>query len=432
MSALPREALRRGWCPSTLRPMETGDGWLVRLHPPGNALTPRQLGRIADLAREMGNGLVEISARGNLQLRGVTTQTHPALVEALLADKLVDETEGDGPQRLTLISPLAGHDPIDLLDATALARAVEARSHLFRGLPAKACVVVDGGGAMALDGFAADLRVVAIDAGTVVIELPQGRWFGPIGLEEAADITAKLLHGFAAEHRAAPAEIRRMRDLPEIKLAALIAGCGLAETQAPAKRAVSMRAGVSSLGSFRFAAIIGLPFGRSDAPTLAQLAAAAEANGVTEIRFSPWRGLAFLALGQGQAQALVGIASKLGLITDDADPRLSVQACAGAPACLHGETPASRDAAILAEAAAPLLAGGASLHVSGCVKACANPGAADLTLVGQDGRYDVVFGGTTRDRPLQRLDLSQIVQRLQPGQDFHSRLIAGRASGPKD
>lgn len=41
MNALPKEALRRGWCPSTLRPMETGDGWLVRLHPPGARLTPR-------------------------------------------------------------------------------------------------------------------------------------------------------------------------------------------------------------------------------------------------------------------------------------------------------------------------------------------------------------------------------------------------------
>jgi len=43
MSALPKDALRRGWCPSTLRPMETGDGWLVRLHPPGARLTPVQL-----------------------------------------------------------------------------------------------------------------------------------------------------------------------------------------------------------------------------------------------------------------------------------------------------------------------------------------------------------------------------------------------------
>ncbi len=40
MSAPARETMRRGWCPGTLRPMATGDGLLVRLHPPRNALTP--------------------------------------------------------------------------------------------------------------------------------------------------------------------------------------------------------------------------------------------------------------------------------------------------------------------------------------------------------------------------------------------------------
>jgi precorrin-3B synthase len=429
VSALPKEALRRGWCPSTLRPMETGDGWLVRLHPPGGALVPGQLRRIAKLALEMGNGLVEISARGNLQLRGVTERTHPTLVNALLAEKLVDETKGDGPQRLVLTSPLAGHDPSDLLDADALAQVIETRSRQIAGLPAKICVVVDGGGALALDAFAADLRVIAIDADAVVIGLPQGRWFSPVAPVDAAEIAAKLLLGFAAAHLAAPARIRRMRDLPEIKLAALIATCGLAETQAPAKRPASIRAGLSSLGSSRFAAMIGLPFGRSDAATLARLAADAEAKGVSEIRFSPWRGLAFPGLDQCGAAALLAVADELGLITRDMDPRLSIQACAGAPACLRGETRTMEDAALLAEAAAPLLAAGISLHLSGCVKSCANPGAADLTVVGQAGRYDVVFGGTTRDKPAQRLDLSQIVQRLQPGQDFHSRLMASRASG---
>ena len=115
MSALPQEALRRGWCPSTLRPMETGDGWLVRLHPPGTRLSPAQLRRIATLAAEHGNGLIEISARANLQIRGVTAESHPKLVERLLAERLVDEHDGDGPQRLTLVSPIAGLDTAVML-----------------------------------------------------------------------------------------------------------------------------------------------------------------------------------------------------------------------------------------------------------------------------------------------------------------------------
>lgn len=408
--------------------METGDGWLVRLHPPGGRLTPAQLRRVAELARQHGNGLIEISARANLQLRGVTAWTHPLLIEVLLTEGLVDESEHDGPQKLVLASPLAGADPAERLDAAALARDIEERARSIAGLPAKAGVVVDGGG-LSLDGFAADLRVVATGPNSVVLGLPNNAWLGPIAVSDMAEVVTGLLRGFASEHRADPSVIRRLHDFPPAALTRLIEVSGLPLAAPPPARPAPARAGLFVLREGRFSAIISLPFGRSDAQTLAWLADAAGQNGATEIRCSPWRGLACLGLDQNGAEALLATGDALGLVTRDDDPRLSVQACAGAPACLRGETPASRDAAMLAEAAAPLLTAGLKLHVSGCVKACANPGAADLTLVGQDGRYDVVFNGTTRDKPAQRLDLSQIVQRLQPGQDFHTRLTSGRASG---
>ncbi|MEI6202322.1 MAG: precorrin-3B synthase, partial [Enhydrobacter sp.] len=38
-----------------------------------------------------------------------------------------------------------------------------------------------------------------------------------------------------------------------------------------------------------------------------------------------------------------------------------------------------------------------TIHISGCAKGCARSAAADLTLVGESGRYGVVHNGTTRD-----------------------------------
>jgi precorrin-3B synthase len=431
MSASAQATLRRGWCPSTLRPMEAGDGWLVRLHPPGGTLTPAQLQRVARLAEETGNGLVEISGRGNLQIRGVRPQAHPALVEALLAEELVDEAGGNGPQRLVLTSPLAGHDASDPIDAAALAADIERAGRAVAGLPAKTSVVVDGGGDLALDGFPADLRVVALAADILAIGLPQGAWLGPLVLGDAAAIVTALLSGFAACRHADPTRLHRLRDLSDDQIVALIADCALSLTTPPPARPAPRRVGIAALRSSRFALIAGLPFGRSDATTLAALSDAAAVLGVKDILFSPWRGLAFLELGRDAAKELAAQCERLGLITRDDDPRLSVQACSGAPACLRGETRTMVDAAVLAEAAAPLLAAGRTLHLSACVKSCAHAGPADLTLVGHDGRYDVVIGGTTRDKAIARLDLSQIVQRLQPGQEIHARLNAGRLSGPK-
>ncbi|MGQ3348639.1 precorrin-3B synthase [Bosea sp. (in: a-proteobacteria)] len=433
MNAPSPETLRRGWCPSTLKPMETGDGWLVRLHPPGARLTPAQLRRIAALATRHGNGLIEISARGNMQLRGVTADSHPALVTTLLAERLVDEHDGDGPQRLTLVSPLA-HIPVhsgashgDLIDALALAAAIEARGREVAGLPAKFAVIVDGGGESSLEAFAGDIRIVATAPGRLVIALADRLWFGPVAEGEAGAAVARAMARFAARRAQAPDTIRRMGDLAAAELAVL---CDLPATEPPPQRPAPRRAGLFAVRTSH-AALVGLPFGRVEASALDRLARAAETMGCPEIRLSPWRGIAFRGLSQPDGLALLESAAADGLITRDDDPRLSVQACAGAPACGRAEAPAMADAARLAQVLAPDLAAGLTLHVSGCVKSCARPAASDLTLVGEGERYRVVIGGAARDSALATLDLSALLTRLQPGQDLHARLsAAGRLSGP--
>ncbi len=68
--------MKRGWCPDVLRPMPTGDGLLVRLHPPLGGLTAGQLQAVATTARSCGNGLLDVSSRGNLQIRGICERSH--------------------------------------------------------------------------------------------------------------------------------------------------------------------------------------------------------------------------------------------------------------------------------------------------------------------------------------------------------------------
>ena len=45
---------------------------------------------------------------------------------------------------------------------------------------------------------------------------------------------------------------------------------------------------------------------------------------------------------------------------------------------------------------------GSLVHVSGCAKGCAHPGAAPWTLVGDGGRYDLVRNGRAGDAPVRR------------------------------
>lgn len=426
MSAPARETMRRGWCPGTLRPMLTGDGLLVRLHPPRNALTPDQLAYVAELARRHGNGQVEISGRGNLQLRGIREAAHPALVDDLLAAGLVDEAEGDGPNRLVLTLPLAGRAADELLDASALAEAVDRAGRSVSGLPAKFSIVVDGGGAPALDGFAADLRLRAISTDAIAFGLPGEHWCGPVAVDEAPTLAARLLDGFVAASRQGSGQIRRMRDLAPDALSALTASSGLRPMPAPATRPKPSPVGLVAERDDRVAVLAGLPFGRTDAEGLRRLSQLARDAGTDEIRASPWRGFAFCGLPADAASSLTEALRSGGLIVEAEDPRLAVSACTGAPACTRGEAPALADAPVLSDAIAPLLADGLSLHVSGCTKSCAHPGSADLTLVGRDGRYDVIVDGGTSDTAIAHLSLGELVRRLEPGQDIGARLEAAR------
>ncbi|RVO11843.1 precorrin-3B synthase, partial [Sinorhizobium meliloti] len=75
-------SMRRGSCPSLAAPMQTGDGLLVRLRPAGDGLTPAEMRAIAGAAARCGSGVIEVTARGNLQIRGLTPESVPALAEA--------------------------------------------------------------------------------------------------------------------------------------------------------------------------------------------------------------------------------------------------------------------------------------------------------------------------------------------------------------
>ena len=63
--------LIKGWCPGAWQPMETGDGWLVRVRPPLGQLSKAQMLALCDAAETYGNGLIELTSRANIQLRGV-------------------------------------------------------------------------------------------------------------------------------------------------------------------------------------------------------------------------------------------------------------------------------------------------------------------------------------------------------------------------
>lgn len=266
----------RGWCPTALRPMASGDGLLVRLRPPQGRLTAAQGAAVADAARAFGNGRMDLSSRAGLQIRGVTEASHAPLIEALRAAGLVVEASP------VLAAPFAP-DPLE----GALTEAL-----VDLPLPPKFGVVLDRGPVRVMADTPADIRM----EGDLVRADGQ-----PLGRRGGVDLVRALADWFLTTGA------KRMRDVtPPPHLAG--------DTAPPP-------AMTPALGAHPAGALVGLPFGELSPDIL-------EALGTVVL--TPWRAL-FLPDA--------AVPEMAGLILSDADPLRRVVACPGAPACAQGNAP---------------------------------------------------------------------------------------------
>jgi precorrin-3B synthase len=388
--------------------MPTGDGLLVRVHPPLGKLTAGQLQAIATTARSCGNGLLDVSSRGNLQIRGVFAHSHQALVEQLVAAGLA------GPaQRRTIVSPLAGLDPTDRIDAAALAMRIEAALRTVEGLPGKLAIALDGGGRFPLVELDAEIYAVAVSSSSIAVGLAAAdgpRWCGTTTPAALPSALVAMLTDFA--DAVGVAQSLAMRDAPADLRARLADTARLAPAIVPSRRPTARRAGPLQMPGDWASVVLAPPFGRCDADQLARIADWAERFGGGEVRLSPWRSIVLAEVRRQDLRTLIGLATSAGLITDPDDPRLAVFACPGQPDCAAASVMTRRDAARLAAAARPLLRTGSQIHVSGCAKGCTHPSPAALTLVGDNSAYRVVVEGTPRDPAIGRLSIDDIERRL--------------------
>lgn len=408
----------KGWCPTLLAPMQSGDGWLARVKPSAGVVTADAARVIGHAATRYGNGHIDLTARGNLQVRGLTPRSAELLAETIVAETLASETPAVEAIRNVMASPLGPDDPTAAFDSHALARDIEAMlgaEAALAVLPPKFCVLVDGGGALPLAGITADIMVRA-HGEALAVQLDGGPHAAPCSPSTLAATVKVLALAFlrpSSERREPP---RRMAALMGgIGETAIFAAAGLNPVPLPNNKKVEARSPIGRIpipartaGAFG----VGLPFGRIEATALIGLAALSERHGDGSLRTTPWRALLFAGVAPEAAQHLTQEVEALGLIAGAADPRLAIFACVGAPACNSASVDARGDAARLA-AAIPNATRG-TIHVSGCAKSCAHRGVAALTLVGRDGRYDLVRDGAASDRAaLTGLSIDEAVALLQ-------------------
>ena len=212
---------RKGWCPGALRPMETGDGLIARVRASGGRLTLDQAATIAAAARACGNGVLALSARANLQIRGVSEATLADLHRRLAAVGLIDADPDVERLRNIVASPLGDLDPDAVFDVAPErrgARTASRRDDRASGrCRRKFGYVVDARGRLPLADVDADIRFEgtfeADEQAFAVYLSGDDAWAAISAADEIGAAAARLARAFLALAGSGEDAPRRMRAL---------------------------------------------------------------------------------------------------------------------------------------------------------------------------------------------------------------------------
>ncbi len=421
-------------CPGLFRIVPALDGGLCRIRLPLGQLAADQARAVATLAQRFGNGIVEATNRANLQLRGVAPDDGTALVEGLLDAGLGPAEREADDVRNVMVSPTAGFDPDQKIDALPIARAL--LTHLqsdadCRVLSPKFSLLVDGGESVAAIGHPHDIWLASLGDDAMALGIAGS----PPGADQAH--ASFLVVPLARAVEAAQAAIGLFLDLaacnPDVTRFRHLASDGILDRLGQIldvavqrnpewRRASPVSGGHIGIRPQRHAGMVFVgampPLGRLTPQTLVGLADVAEAFGTGHLRMTPWQSVVIPGIRRTAAPHAVRSLEALGLVCDPQAPLASMIACAGSTGCAASFSDTKADALALARLLPAQIRTRRVIHLSGCAKSCASAATADVTLLASaPGTYELfreVKGSSGRfGRSMAReLDIEDVGLRL--------------------
>ncbi|MFE7193384.1 cobalamin biosynthesis protein CobG [Kitasatospora sp. NPDC057541] len=373
-AAVPDRA-RPDACPGALRLHPADDGALARVRLPGGLLTVGQALVLADAARELGDGRLEVTSRGNVQLRGLASDCGGELGGRLRAAGLLPSDTHERVRNI-VASPGPAAGPADV---RAWARELDlalCAAPWATGLSGKFLFALDDGSGdvAALD---ADVTLIAGPDGAALLRLGRAATVRPVPAGRAVGAALEAARGFLDAQRAAGVRAWHLREVPELLPPGPLPMPVLSGTRPP-------------LGALPGGGLhVGLRFGRASTGQWRSLAHAAEG----EIRLTPWRGA---VLPGAPAERLAALAAA-GLRTRSGTAWDGASACTGLPGCAKSRADVRADAARALDGA-PADVGGLPVHWSGCERRCGHPAGRRVDVLATGRGYRVAVDGAPQGR----------------------------------
>lgn len=387
----------RGVCPGVTTPLEAADGMLLRVRVPGGSLSAAGLRTIAEVAERWGTGSIELTARANVQVRGLDAVDVGAASDLIVAAGLAHPDADRDGRRDVVGPPLAGHDPTELLDVSSLVAEIAASlagADGLTSLAAKFCVTIDGGGAAGVRAVPADVALGAlrVDDATVGFQVEFGRALDagndsqatgdrivhiPIGAAVPLVLAAARLAAASGTRLQARAAVALVPDHRIATPARPPIQTG--DEQSRIHQSVGLlphrRAGRASIGAAPL-------LGRTTPAALRVVAAIADEHAAS-VRLTPWRGLIITDLPAAEAARAQAALTDVGLSSDPSASSHRVSACIGSPGCASSRADTLAAAAALLGAPDPIVR---RIHLSGCEKAC-GAGTSEIHIADEHGHF---------------------------------------------
>jgi precorrin-3B synthase len=357
-------------CPGALQVHRAADGALARVRLPGGMISAAQLQALAQTATQWGAGTLELTSRGNLQIRGLPDDGAVAAVADAIAAAGLLPTPTHERVRNIVASPLSGR----VGTSTDVRGMVADLDEAIRADPALA--TLPGRFLFGIDDGRADISGLGPDAGVHVdgehaALLLAGRDTGVRLPVSAVVPTLTTLARRFAEVRENAWRVAELDDH-----SALLAGLSpTAPAGATWEPVLRPPVGWIAQNDGRVALSAAVPLGVLPART-AEFLAAIEAPMV----ITPWRSVLVCDLDEGIADTALRVLAPMGLVFDENSPWLSVSACTGSPGCERSAADVRADAAAMLDDPST-----GHRHFVGCDRACGSPQVGEVLVATGDG-----------------------------------------------
>ena len=367
---------KNGWCPFYNKAFLAKDGYLLRITPNKSSLSYDKAVNLCELSLSMGNGLLDITNRGNIQIRGIKKPNIEKLSKELLKKEITIEND----KVKIIISPFWVKND----DNIKFSNIFISQNPYIPISPDKFSIAIDLGASPVLRDVLSDIRLEKTDKGEKILYV-DGSKLGRIINEEniVSYITEliKLYNHCISKYK----HIKRMSCIVKYDL--------LPKKWMQIPILKSSRRKFPNLKKFGSSYIS--KYGRIDAALFLDFL---KTSKPTNIRFTPFKSFIFENNNNVEHSSFTSV---------DNNYELKVYSCPGSNSC----SSSSINTHELADRLSYLRYN--KIHISGCKKGCALSKPADLTLVGNNGLIDVIFNGKASDKPnISSLTDKQLLENL--------------------